>query len=579
MKKSMKKVCAGILCATMALALTTPVTKGLMKPETSVEAEVQYDGEVVYKNRTFRFVYYGTGVRILSVDKAGGDLEIPSEITRNGITSKVISIGDSFGKGRTFNTVKIPNTVTRIEHDVFKWAIIESKIVLSDNLERIGRSFCDEAVVPKIECKSKKIREIGSMALGNAECPNPMTISNWLVKYEFPKNVDYIDLTSKEFDGVENAYFAAFDYYQNKKTIKLSSKNANRIGFLKGLNLYEVENIEIDGEKVVPKDADDILPDSLCKNYKVISDTPFAISYFDKKARLVLNKLGLTYYGMNNNMVGKLSANKEYEICLKIHDYLVKNYTYDINDCLWDFFGVFSTNGKTVCQMDAGMFASLAEAAGVDAEVCYNGSNGIHGWNVVTVGGDKYFIDVTWDRCLNNYRWFLCSNNTMNSDESDCHHNIKYTNYSLSTWQKKKDFFANRALGGKYVDDCKITHGDLNMDYEGGVFEDDLELLKAYLRLDDNTRNKCLEANNGIVSMSNSELAKLNSLTIDRNVNAKNGFPLTDDGKHIRLGTSIGGGKVKLTFDPTVVDINFDGSVTTADMVALMKLHTHPLGN
>ena len=53
MKKTMKKVCAGMLCATLALTLTTPVTKGLMKPDTSASADVQYDGDFVYKNTTF----------------------------------------------------------------------------------------------------------------------------------------------------------------------------------------------------------------------------------------------------------------------------------------------------------------------------------------------------------------------------------------------------------------------------------------------------------------------------------------------------------------------------------------------
>ena len=152
----------------------------------------------------------------------------------------------------------------------------------------------------------------------------------------------------------------------------------------------------------------------------------------------------------------------------------------------------------------------------------------------------------------------------MNSDTSELHHDIKYTNYSTGEWDRKRDFYANRNLCGKPVVECRITNGDLNMDCVGGT-SDDFALLNVYMFLDDDIKKKCQEAKDGIVSMSDSEFARLNSESYN--------------GKTYMLGSLICKGTVRLLFDPKVVDINFDGSVTTADMVALMKLHTHPLGN
>lgn len=592
MKKTMKKVCAGMLCATLALTLTTPVTKGLMKPDTSASADVQYDGDFVYKNKTFRFVYYGFGIRILSVKESGGDLEIPSEVYFGGVKSKIISIGEDFGKNQSFGNVYIPNTVYRIENNVFNGASI-NKLRISDNIELIGKSFCQNATVKAIQCYSKKIRKIGIYSFSNSKTSENLYISNWIVKYHVSDSVRTLDLDSKPFDGIVGAVEGSISGGKNVTAIRVSRNE----GLLDQKYYYDHWNrnareIYVNGEKVECKSATDVVPKIMRDNYTFFDFGYFNATYAKDKARYLLNDLGLRYYGLESSYKGKLSARTEYDICKKIHDYIVKEYTYNTNT-RWSYGYTFNCHANTVCHNDAMLFAFLAECAGVDAEVIeaeelipisakerdelrktgsgkvtpngkYKyGFNGDHNFNYVKIGGEAFYIDVTFDRCTNDYGSFLVSDETMNHDTSESHHYRHFYYYEDSVWSRITCPFGNREIADTISNDCYRTHGDIDMDYYCRASSyNDFYMLRAFLLLSDSLKNAILSSKNGYISVSDSDIRTLNALVVD--------------GKKIELVKKVNG-KVKLLLNPKELDVNFDGIINSQDMVAIMELHGHPM--
>lgn len=90
---------------------------------------------------------------------------------------------------------------------------------------------------------------------------------------------------------------------------------------------------------------------------------------------------------------------------LAIHDFLVKNVVYDIDELCHNKSSVVThtaygaiVDKKAVCEGIAYAFCLLAKKAGVNSTVV-NGivNGGRHAWNMIQIGSEYYHIDVTWD--------------------------------------------------------------------------------------------------------------------------------------------------------------------------------------
>lgn len=96
-----------------------------------------------------------------------------------------------------------------------------------------------------------------------------------------------------------------------------------------------------------------------------------------------------------------------------VHDYMIKNYSYDYAaaknpskyPASYDFYGLLK-NKKGVCQSFALLYAMLMNRAGVDCDIVNGvaaGSAGgsdyeAHMWNVIKQkNGNRYYVDVTFD--------------------------------------------------------------------------------------------------------------------------------------------------------------------------------------
>lgn len=102
----------------------------------------------------------------------------------------------------------------------------------------------------------------------------------------------------------------------------------------------------------------------------------------------------------------------DFDKALYLHDYFIRNYTYDYTYTIRDAY-TFFTQKTGVCQ--AYMLAMIAAGNAVGLEVLPVTSNEmLHAWNLVKVEGNWYHVDLTWDDSSANpaavlYRYFLQS--------------------------------------------------------------------------------------------------------------------------------------------------------------------------
>ena len=107
------------------------------------------------------------------------------------------------------------------------------------------------------------------------------------------------------------------------------------------------------------------------------------------------------------------SSMSDLEKATAIHDYMVKNYTYDYSfeQASYSLMGLLD-NGKGVCQGYAMLYQALCNRAGLE---CYCvsgiggevGAMGLHMWNALVIDGKTLFVDVTFDDSTGSKKWLL----------------------------------------------------------------------------------------------------------------------------------------------------------------------------
>ncbi|MCM1081985.1 MAG: DUF4214 domain-containing protein [Clostridium sp.] len=138
-----------------------------------------------------------------------------------------------------------------------------------------------------------------------------------------------------------------------------------------------------------------------------------------------------------------LESLNEYEKTKKIYDYITDNvvYDYDAYDAAleygkskdrqilepymtaWSAYGAL--NNKTcVCQGYANLFYRMTFEAGVPSKIIAGtGNGGAHAWNIVSLDGQYYNVDSTWDAGYTTYRYFLKSQNNFGNHVRNAEYN------------------------------------------------------------------------------------------------------------------------------------------------------------
>lgn len=104
----------------------------------------------------------------------------------------------------------------------------------------------------------------------------------------------------------------------------------------------------------------------------------------------------------------------DFEIALYLHDYLCLHFAYDTSYQIYDMYG-FLTKGTGVCQAYTLTYAALLARYGIASDVAVSQQMN-HIWNVITLGGQGYHVDVTWDDPIPNRDGLALHQNFLRSD-------------------------------------------------------------------------------------------------------------------------------------------------------------------
>ncbi|MBR3704125.1 MAG: leucine-rich repeat protein [Oscillospiraceae bacterium] len=120
-----------------------------------------------------------------------------------------------------------------------------------------------------------------------------------------------------------------------------------------------------------------------------------------------------------------ISTLSDYDKIHIIYDYICDNVVYDnanLNDDTYKLkYTAYAAlvNGTSVCQGYASLFYRLALTLGVDARYISGYANGgNHGWNIVDMGGNYYYLDATWDAGETVYSYFLMGSEQFHADHT-----------------------------------------------------------------------------------------------------------------------------------------------------------------
>ena len=110
------------------------------------------------------------------------------------------------------------------------------------------------------------------------------------------------------------------------------------------------------------------------------------------------------------------------ETALYLHDYLCMNYSYDETLTHYTAYELL-TEGTGVCQAYTLTYNALLEACGIESSYVVSREMN-HAWNVVTIDGTIYNVDVTYDdpspdrQGKASHTYFLCSDSKMKDDHA-----------------------------------------------------------------------------------------------------------------------------------------------------------------
>lgn len=128
---------------------------------------------------------------------------------------------------------------------------------------------------------------------------------------------------------------------------------------------------------------------------------------------------------VNEALDGVANGMTDIEKAIVLHDYLIEKVRYpettssDPNDNMYDLYGALG-EGSAVCQGYALAYQYLLSKAGISSK--FVPSKLItHAWNLVSINGKWYHVDVTWDDTNGQYphKYFLLSDSARDEDVSD----------------------------------------------------------------------------------------------------------------------------------------------------------------
>jgi hypothetical protein len=198
--------------------------------------------------------------------------------------------------------------------------------------------------------------------------------------------------------------------------------------------------------KVIPE-GDDGTEIEQAKPYTEVISLPELYTAIENRYDVIINDEKVAaVHSKAKDIISSVtnSSMSDLEKELAIHEYVVKNTTYDFDNYInervpEDSYTAYGTliNGKAVCQGYADTMKLLLNLAGIEAKVVVGYAKQPHAWNMVKIDGEYYHLDATWDDPVpdegNNvrYSYFNVSDEEISKD-----HEWNRKNYVTSTSEK-----------------------------------------------------------------------------------------------------------------------------------------------
>ncbi len=141
----------------------------------------------------------------------------------------------------------------------------------------------------------------------------------------------------------------------------------------------------------------------------VVEITPEYEGYTDEQIR--------TFNAVCDSILAQLDASMtDEQKYLFLHDYLVTHCYYDKSLTRHNAYDAL-VDGTAVCQGYSEAYACLAKLAGLSAPVVSSEAQD-HAWNLVTLDGERYYVDCTWDDPLNDAEYYCGHTNFLRSRDA-----------------------------------------------------------------------------------------------------------------------------------------------------------------
>ena len=205
-------------------------------------------------------------------------------------------------------------------------------------------------------------------------------------------------------------------------------------------------------------------------NYTTIGDTVLSLQPQYKLQGEALAVAQTVYYDALDAILACYDPTwSQTEIALFFHDYLCMYYSYDESLTYYTAYDML-TEGKGVCHSYALLYAKLLEHFGIDCTYVASAEMN-HAWNIVTIDGVKYNVDVTFDdptsdkRGRANHTYFLLSDEALSEDHSftaaEGYGQCNDTRYDKgAVWENVKTGFIPANDGFYYIQSGMLYYWD-----------------------------------------------------------------------------------------------------------------------
>lgn len=307
---------------------------------------------------------------------------------------------------------------------------------------------------------------------------NTVRLGSVLIYHHTDDNI--LDLTSGDLAGIKNVSSGGLKDCINLDTIKCSSDTLfgggcfNKIyepeavyEIMLSKPTYNIKKVYLDGRELTNSliAEDKAAAEWVRYNGYYLAGAAFMNELTEDKTKRVFEQMGISYYGLDNDVTGTLSPSEEFYIRLKIHNYM-SAYDYDHEYEYSDGTLAFLLGGKLGCETYACLTQHLLECAGVRSRI-YCGKD--HCFNATQIGDEWFENDDGWNAQNNNhgFSWFGLSTERITNADPNCHVFIKGYEHAIGG-KECEHIIAPRTIGD--------TNGDTKRD------KADASLLWEYIK-------------------------------------------------------------------------------------------------